>query len=255
MTMRKTLVLATLGGFLLPGSALAAPCYNLAQREPHTLTGFLDYAVFPGPPNFEDVQKGDTPEPTYVLRLASPICLTGDPDFAEPSRMFRAVQVVGSEATFPLLRANVRHQVTVGLANPMAAETGHHHEPLVAWVTSIRLAQDPAMSLTDEYGTAATTIRAFYDALHAGQGATASSYVVPEKRRLAAFSPDALARYYGNMASPITMIDIVQRSANTFLVHYRYGTRTRTCDAHSTITTESRNGRNFIQAIRPVEGC
>lgn len=255
MTMRKILIISALGALLVPGLARAAPCYNLAQGEPHTLTGVLDYVVFPGPPNFEDVQKGDTPEPTYVLRLASSICLTGDADFAEPSRTFREVQVVGSEATFPLLRANVRHQVTVGLANSMAAETGHHHEPLVAWVTSIRPASGRAMSFTDEYGTAATTIRAFYDALHAGQGATASSYIVPEKRRLAAFSPDALTRYYGSMASPISMIDIVQHSANTFLVHYRYSTRTRTCDAHATITTESRNGRNFIQTIRPMEGC
>ena len=255
MRMRNSLVLSSLGLLLFSGSASATPCYNLAQGEPHTLTGILDYVVFPGPPNFEDVQKGDTPEPTYVLRLASPICLTGDPDFAEPSRTFRAVQVVGSNATFPLLRANVRHQVTVGLANPMAAETGHHHEPLVAWVTSIRPAQLRAMSFTDEYGTAATTIRAFYDALHAGQGATASSYVVPEKRRLAAFSPDGLTRYYGSMAAPISMIDIVQRSANTFVVHYRYSTRTKTCDAHATITTESRNGRNFVQGIKPIEGC
>lgn len=49
---------------------------------------------------------------------------------------------------------------------PMAAETGHHHEPLVARATSIRLARP--MSFIDEYGTAATTIRAFYDALLAG---------------------------------------------------------------------------------------
>ncbi len=253
--MRSILALSAFGMLLLPASAFAAPCYNLAKGEPHALTGILDYVVFAGPPNFEDVQKGDTPEPTYVLRLASPICLTGDSDFAEPSRMFKSVQVVGSDATFPLLRANVRHQVTVGLSSPMAAETGHHHEPLVAWVTSIRPAQVRAMDFIDEYGTAATTIRAFYDALHAGQGATASSYIVPEKRQLAAFSPEALTRYYGSMASPIRLIDITQHSANSYLVHYRYSAKTRTCDANATITTESRDGRNFIQAIRPMEGC
>ena len=111
------------------------------------------------------------------------------------------------------------------------------------------------MGFTDEYGTAATTIRAFYDALHAGQGATASTYVVPEKRRLAAFSPDGLTRFYGGMASPISMVDIVQRSAASFVVHYRYGTGSRTCDAHAMVTTERRNGRNFIQGIKPIEGC
>ena len=81
--MRSALVLSAFGVLLLPLPAFAAPCYNLAKDEPHTLTGVLDYVIFPFPPNFEDVQKGDTPEPTYALRFVSPICLTGDPDFAE----------------------------------------------------------------------------------------------------------------------------------------------------------------------------
>lgn len=40
-----------------------------------TLTGTLKRVVFPGPPNFESVEQGDSPEPRLVLVLDAPVCV------------------------------------------------------------------------------------------------------------------------------------------------------------------------------------
>lgn len=247
-----TSVLAVACGIQTP--AKAAACYNLAHGEPKELTGKLEYVIFAGPPNFEDVQKGDTPEPNFVLELARPICISGD-EFADPRNHFRAVQIVETKATAGQLHRLLHQTVTVSLADQMGAETGHHHEPLVAWVTAVRDTGARPMDFVDEYGTAATTIRTFYTALGDGQGADASAMVVPEKRSTAAFSSSGLTRFYASLAQRIQLIDISQINASTYVVHYRYATRSRVCDGRAIVRTTVRSGRNFIQSIKALNGC
>ena len=244
--------LAIAGGIQAP--AKAADCYNVAHGEPKELTGELDYVIFAGPPNFEDVQKGDTPEPNFVLHLALPICITGD-EFADPRNQFRDVQIVETKATAGQLRRLLHQTVTVRLTDQMGAETGHHHEPLVAWLAAVRVAGARPMDFIDEHGTAATTIRTFYTALGDGQGANASAMVVPEKRSTDAFAPSGLSRFYGNLAQHIHLIAIAQSDANSYLVHYRYATSSRVCDGRAVVITSLRGGRNFIQSIKALNGC
>ena len=234
--------------------AHAAGCYNLAHGEPKELTGWLEYVIFAGPPNFEDVQNGDTPEPNFVLQLNHPICVSGD-EFADPNSYFRAVQIVETKGTAGQLRRLVHQTVTVSLSDPMGAHTGHHHEPLVAWVTGVRVVGARPMDFVDEYGTAATAIRTFYAALGDGQGADASAMVVPEKRASPAFSASGLSRFYGSLAQRIRLIDIAQSNASTYLVHYRYATASRACDGRALVTTTLRGGRNYIQSIKALNGC
>jgi hypothetical protein len=236
----------------LASPADAGGCYNLAKGEPRSLTGTLEYIVFAGPPEFDDVQKGDTPEPSYVLRLAQPICLTGDD--ADPKNAFRSVQVVETESTSGQLKRFLGKPVTLSLTEPMAAITGHHHEPLVAWVTAVASAGKP-LDFVDEYGTAATTIRAFYAALRDGQGAAAAEMIVPEKRKLPAFSPTELTRFYGSLKEPIELLDISRTGPSTFIAHYRYRASERACDGRATVSTTLRNGRNFIESIKALNGC
>ena len=164
----KTLLLAL--ALLVTGSAWAIPCYDLSKGEPRSLSGKLTYVVYPGPPNYDSVQKGDTPEPTYILELASEICLQGDADFADPTVRFNSVHLWSGKETSRQLKSFVNKQVTVNLHDPFAAHTGHHHAPLVAGVTSVKLETGKpntprTLDFLDEYGTAATTIRAFYSAL------------------------------------------------------------------------------------------
>jgi hypothetical protein len=59
--------------FCLTPEATAA-CIDLKQANKLSFEGMLNYRIFAGPPNYEDVRKGDTPEPTYILTLTEPIC-------------------------------------------------------------------------------------------------------------------------------------------------------------------------------------
>ncbi|MBY4639189.1 hypothetical protein K6L44_04050 [Gluconacetobacter entanii] len=235
-------------------SAWAGGCYNLGNGEPSELTGTLEYVMFPGPPNYEDVQTGDTPEPSYVLKLHDPICLSGD-EAADPSKYFQYVQLVSGQDMDEQFRHLLHQDVTVHLTDAMAAITGHHHEPLVATVTSVSIAQAKPMEFTDEYGTAATTIQAFYDALGAAQGTVASAMVIPEKRSTPAFSPSNLTRFYGGLADPIRVVSIAQENDSTFIVNYHYATKSHACNGRATVTTTVRGGRNFIQSIHALNGC
>lgn len=58
---------------LSAGSVRAAQCYDLGKGEPKSLSGELQYVLFAGPPNFEDVQKGDTPVPNSLSRFRGPL--------------------------------------------------------------------------------------------------------------------------------------------------------------------------------------
>ncbi|AEH63648.1 hypothetical protein [Zymomonas mobilis] len=254
-----SLVLMSIMACCWQTSAWAGQCYNLERKEPSQLTGIIEYIIFPGPPNYEDVQNGDTPEPSYVLKLSNPICLSGD-EFADPKNHFQSVQLVGTKATSKLLQQFLHKNVTVQLTDTMAAATGHHHEPLVATVTAVRpvsysAPQAKAMDFIDEYGTAATTIRAFYTALGDGQGAAASALVVPEKRSTPAFLASNLTKFYGSLTDRIQLLDIAQESTNIFIVRYHYAAKSHICNGRASIMTSMRNGRNFIQSIHALNGC
>ena len=71
-------VLSLIGLTLGLASAANAACLDLKQTNVLSFEGTLNYRIFAGPPNYEDVRKGDTPEPTYILTLAEPICASGD---------------------------------------------------------------------------------------------------------------------------------------------------------------------------------
>jgi hypothetical protein len=253
--MRNTIkfAVALAGGIVLASArAHAAECYDVSKGEPRSLTGVLDYVIFAGPPNFEDVRKGDTPEPTYILRLDAPICITGD-DFADPHKRFSAVQLSGGDATWNLLKSNLHREVTVNLADPTAAFDGHHHEPLLAGVTNIR-ASSRRLNFIDEYGTPATTIRAFYEALADGEGDVASMMIVPEKRN-GPFAPDNLSRFYGHLREPLRLIGIDQSGPSTFVAHYRYVAEKSVCNGSAAVSTVVRGSQNLIQSIKAMKGC
>lgn len=173
------------------------------QRTPHT-------PDFAGPPNFEDVQNGDTPEPGYVLKLDRSIFINGD-EFADSSHMFDEVQLVPGDSNAKDLARLRDTDVYVEVVDPMPAMTGHHHRPLLVWVKTVSLARE----ITQSYGTAATTIEAFYAALRAGNGKLAADFVIPEKTKKGPFSPGALTAFYGSLAEPISLIDIQEIRGNT----------------------------------------
>lgn len=245
---------------MLPQASGPGACFDLSRGEPRSLTGQLRFAIAAGPPGFEDVQKGDTPEPIYVLHLDAPICIVGD-DFADPSDRFDEVQVLSGKVPESALKAMINQRVTLGLYDGMAAENGHHHRPLVAWVNAVTPAPaDAAADTADDdptadYGTAATTIRAFYTALHAGQGDTAAQMVVPEKRGAGPFSGPALSAFYGSLRAPVDLRAVAPLGADTWSVRYHYATGSKVCDGRAIVETQTRGGRAYIARIRALDGC
>jgi hypothetical protein len=233
-------------------SAEAKRCYDLSRHEPKDLTGVLDYVLFAGPPNYKDVKKGDKPEPSFVLRLSRPICITGD-DLGNATGELNTVQLVESKEISGKLKPLLRQRVTVSLRDSKAATAGHHHEPLVAWVTGITRSE--AAMHTDRSGTSATTMTAFYAALADGKGGIASQLVVPEKRARGPFSPEALSSFFGHLKEPIRLLEINRRGLNEFVVHYRYSASTRHCDGRALVHTVPIAGRPFIQGIKALDGC
>jgi len=231
-------------------SARAAECIDVQQTTHLDFSGVLSIVIFPGSPNFTDVNKGDEPEPTYVLTLRDPICLTGDPDYTDPKLNFRAVQVVPEESTAASLRALVGAQVYVSLSKPMPANTGHHHEPLVAWVDSIEKAGDP----TAEYGTAATTVRGFYLALGVGSGDQAAQFILPELRK-GPFAPAAMTAYYGALPEPLQLVSLDPQGANVYLARYAFRSSAGRCDGRAQVTTTQRGGRAYIANVKALDGC
>ena len=117
-----------------------AKCLDVSKHEPGTLEGKLLFIVFPGRPNYEDVKSGDEPEGTYILKLANQICIEGD-EFADATKLFDTVHLVPPKGLRKDLRPLVGRTVKVTLYDQYGSHTGHHHAPLVAWVSKIALAK------------------------------------------------------------------------------------------------------------------
>jgi hypothetical protein len=99
------------------------------------------------------------------------------------------------------------------------------------------------------------TIRAFYAALGSGDGAAASAQMIPEKRSSAAFSPNAMSRFYGQLSEPIRLTGIEPLSSGAYRVSYRYSAGRSRCDGSAVVSLAHRIARDFIRSIRASNGC
>jgi hypothetical protein len=141
-------VLALIGLTLGLASAAHTACLDLKQTNVLSLEGTLNFRIFAGPPNYEDVRKGDTPEPTYILTLAEPICASGD-EFVDPRDKFSQVQIFpeSSDKAAPAVSRDLRRwigkRVVVEGTSAFGAHTGHHHAPLMLPITRISIASGP----------------------------------------------------------------------------------------------------------------
>ena len=80
---------------LLTTGAFADTCVD-TQHNSLAFEGTLTYHIFAGPPNYEDVRKGDSPEPAYILKLDAPVCAAGDEDISALG-MFDKIQLLVDE--------------------------------------------------------------------------------------------------------------------------------------------------------------
>jgi hypothetical protein len=119
-------------------------------------------------------------------------------------------------------------------------------------ITRIAIASDPEES----YGTAMTTVQAFYAALGAGNGEEAAKFVIPRKRSSGPLSATAISKFYGNLAEPLTLVDVVAVRSGEYRARYQYvASGSRRCDGESIVRTTRAGGVNLIESIKAVSGC
>lgn len=109
----------------------SAPCLSYGP-DTVRLAGTLRRLTFPGPPNFEDVAKGDEPETGFYVEPTVPICAAGgrDAELGESHAGVRQVQLVLDPAGYAALGPYVgRHVALRGTLFP--SHTAHHHAPVL----------------------------------------------------------------------------------------------------------------------------
>ena len=104
-------------------------------------------------------------------------------------------------------------------------------------------------------GSGEATVRAFYGALGTGNGAAASSQVIPEKRSGGPYSPGAISRFYGRLPEPLRLSSVTPMAGGTYRVTYRYSAGRSHCNGTAIVRLTNRGGRNLISSIRSQTGC
>ena len=127
---------------------LASAAYARAQGgqclsyEPAEVrvSGTLSKMVVPGPPNYESVKKGDTPETIWILTLDKAVCVTGNTDdINEPEQNVTDLQLVLQPSHFAQLRRMGAGKVqVVSLGKLFHAHTAHHRTKVLLDVKEIR---------------------------------------------------------------------------------------------------------------------
>jgi len=241
----------------IPALSANAACVDLRQTGTLSFEGALSYRIFAGPPNYEDVRKGDTPEPAYILSLGAPICATGD-EFIDPGKSFDKIQIYPAEsngsghALWRDLRQLAGKRVSVEGKSAFGAHDGHHHAPLLLPITAVAIAFDPKKA----YGTAMTTVQAFYMALGAADGEEASKFLVPDKRNSGPLSARAITTFYSKLIVPLALVDIVPLGGDQYRVRYSYvASGAGRCNGESVVRTIRMNGMNLIESVKSSSDC
>lgn len=111
----------------------------------------------------------------------------------------------------------------------------------------------PASNIAVE-AEAERTVRSFYAALGAGDGAVASAQVIPAKRASRAYSADAISRFYGRLSDPLRLTSVQPLAGGAYRVSYRYaGTGVR-CNGTATVRLTG-GERPLIRSITAGNGC
>jgi hypothetical protein len=133
-TLFITALLVSVG---LCGSA-RAQCVKY-EPETVTLTGRVSSHVFPGPPNYESIKRGDRKETAIILTLAAPICVEGSDDPTDrPEDNVRDLQLlINKPADWKVVDERLGKRVTV-TGHLFHATTGHHRTKVLFDVKDVR---------------------------------------------------------------------------------------------------------------------
>lgn len=134
----------------LIGGCARRPQQPIVEYEPTrvTLTGVVWTAVFPGPPNYEDVKQGDDAERCFFIRLLAPITVRGNPESAlnaETESNLLDLAIGMDKTADGLLLENAVSNVVVVTGTLFHQQTAHHRsEVLISGETIRILANTPS---------------------------------------------------------------------------------------------------------------
>ena len=104
------------------------------------LIGTIVEKTFPGPPEFESIEKGDRPETALILKLKRPVCVKGNPEDelnSETEKNVGDLHLVIHGGEYVRYRRFVTKQV-VAEGTLFHAITGHHHTKVLMEVINIK---------------------------------------------------------------------------------------------------------------------
>lgn len=94
------------------------------------------------------------------------------------------------------------------------------------------------------------TVSRFYSALSNGDGETASSLVIPEKRGIGPFNEKNISSFYGVMKAPLTVQSATRLSEDLVEVRYTYTYTKSQCNGVAKVETQYFMGNTLISRIK-----
>jgi hypothetical protein len=130
--------------FLLAGMSV---CFGQSKRdkcllyEPSAVkvAGTLVSKTYPGPPNYNDIRRGDGAKTSWFVNLTEPVCVNEDseqPDLNPARKNVRTIQLVMSNEQYKKYKRLMGRKV-VGIGTLFGEHTGHHHTPVFLTVSTL----------------------------------------------------------------------------------------------------------------------
>src|SRR4030095_10689026 len=139
--MRTPLLMTTF--LLLVGFCASASGQKCLEYGPDiSLTGTLRSQVYPGPPNYESIKRGDRKEKAIILMLDARACTMGNdpPGFDVPETDIRQIQLVITNDEHWRIVRRLMGKPTHLTGSRFNAQTGHHRTRVLIHVANIRAA-------------------------------------------------------------------------------------------------------------------
>lgn len=140
MKKKKILALALFAMTAILSLQSVSPCLHY-EPEIVELKGIIVRRTIPGPPNYEDMSKGDAPETYWILVLKKPRCVDtqAEDGININEANVKEIQLVFSgNADYERYKNFIGKKVSVS-GTLFHAHIGHHHTAVLLMVQNIRL--------------------------------------------------------------------------------------------------------------------
>ena len=251
--LQRAYLAAAVGLCLSSEPVRAAGCSDVSRDAPIQLSGQLINRTFPGRSDDEGMAGDNQPESAYLLKLDTPRCFLGD-EFLDPEVDVKLVQLVingdDERGLFAQLKELQGRRVTVAGSQAFGAHTGHHHALVLLVVSSV------SGSNAEVSGYGLDVVQGFYRALGEGDGSQAASLIIPSKRKSGPLSAAEMSRFYGNLRTPLQLVDVRALGGSRYRATYTFETEGgRRCNGSSVVTTVTLDGVDLISRIVAEHGC